>query len=336
MNKKEEILEACKKVINGIEDETINGNSALLICKKIARLTNDNDAMIWLDYESKGYDRTPDGKHIESVAFKVAIEHKRGYMKDGNQYIFTELISELDDLIMTCKNSINSFSTSGTSVGGEYAYIAMDKLVNSVSRNVSTLNLNIKEYSKKKSILLNEYYNYAHIKQVELLYGSVTLNIFEMYQERVNTYFNTLNKELILKLDAIQDSMNEVKSESYSHALLTCRKLFEEIAKDLFNKVLPDFKDSKFKSNTGKEIDITGDHTINQLSAVIETIETKNPKNTITGSSIIYIIDWITNLNDSQSKGVHHTIDKELAEKCIIQTYIALANIIDLFLKYKK
>lgn len=335
MNKNDEILEACKKVINGIEDETINGNSALLICKKIARLTNDHTAMIWLNYESGGYDRTPDGKHIESGAFKVAVAHKRGYYKNNEQYIFTELISELDDIILTNKSSINCFTTNGTSVSGDYALSAMNRLASAVSSNVVAINENVKKFSKLRSILLNEYYNYAHIKQVELLYGSVTLNIFERYQERVNTYFNTLNKDLILKLDAIQDSMNEGKSESYSHALLTCRKLLEEIAKDLFNKTLPDFKDSKFKSNTGKDIDITGDHTVNQLSAVIETIETKNPKNTITGSSIIYIVDWIINLNDSQSKGVHHTIDKELAEKCIIQTYIALANVIDLFLKFK-
>lgn len=34
IEKKEKILETCEKVLEGIEDNSLSGNSALLLCKK--------------------------------------------------------------------------------------------------------------------------------------------------------------------------------------------------------------------------------------------------------------------------------------------------------------
>jgi len=43
MDKIKKALEACEKVVDGIEDGTITTESALLQCSKIARLTNDEE-----------------------------------------------------------------------------------------------------------------------------------------------------------------------------------------------------------------------------------------------------------------------------------------------------
>ena len=58
MTKTESAQLACEKVLNGIEDDTITTTSALLQCLKIARLLNDVDAIIWLQYEYGGYPKT--------------------------------------------------------------------------------------------------------------------------------------------------------------------------------------------------------------------------------------------------------------------------------------
>ena len=54
-------LDACEKVINGIEDGEITTSSALLLCKKIARLVNDVEGQEWLSYEYGGYPTTQKG-----------------------------------------------------------------------------------------------------------------------------------------------------------------------------------------------------------------------------------------------------------------------------------
>lgn len=85
-----------------------------------------------------------------------------------------------------------------------------------------------------------------------------------------------------------------------------------------------------YRTKSGKEIDVSGDHYKNKLSAVIEKLEKKSTSKTIVGSNIIYLLDWIDNLSDLQCKGVHSDITKQDAEKCIIQTYICLGDILNL------
>ena len=85
-----------------------------------------------------------------------------------------------------------------------------------------------------------------------------------------------------------------------------------------------------YKTKSGKEIDVSGDHFKNKLSAVIEILENKSAVKSIVGSNIIYLLDWIDNLNDLQCKGVHSDISKQDAMRCIIQTYICLGDILNL------
>ena len=68
----------------------------------------------------------------------------------------------------------------------------------------------------------------------------------------------------------------------------------------------------------------------NKLSAIIEKLHEKAAKNTLVGSEIIYLIDWIEQINKLQNSGVHSEITREQAMRCIIHTYIALGDILKL------
>lgn len=336
MTKKEQIIDACEKVVTGLEDNSISGYSALLLCKKIARLSNDTEAYCWLDLELSGYPHTEDGKHIESVAFKIGWDHKRGYFYEDKKCIFTELISQLDESIENNKKSLSCFSTNGASVSGEHAFSAMNKLVSGVQGSIASLNKNIQQYERYKSILINEYYSYAHKKQIEILFGDYTESIFTEYQNNLNKYFNSIGTDTLLKLNAIQEAMKNDNKECYSQALTTCRKMFLDVSCDLFNKVFPGYENKTYRTRSGVEIDISGEHSVNKLSAVIESLEQKSSKKTITGSNIVYFVDFLETVIAEQSKGVHHEISKSEANSCIIQTYIALGSVISLFIESAK
>ena len=127
LNKIEKALEACEKVIDGIEDSTITTESALLQCSKIARLTNDEENLIWLQYEYGGYPQNNDGRVI-SDAWNIAY-------KKGKLYIFTELASELEEKITAQQKAVGNFTTNGASVSGELALMAMDRLTTNVHRS---------------------------------------------------------------------------------------------------------------------------------------------------------------------------------------------------------
>lgn len=82
MTKLERALLSCEQVIEGIEDGTISTSSAMLQCSKIARLTNDQESLIWLQYEYGGYPRDNDGR-ILSEAWELAYKNGRGYNQRG-------------------------------------------------------------------------------------------------------------------------------------------------------------------------------------------------------------------------------------------------------------
>ena len=329
MTKIEKALIACEKVIDGIEDNTISTSSALLQCSKIARLTNDEENLIWLQYEYGGYPRNKEGK-IPHEVWEIAYKNGRGYTYEGSQYIFTELASELEEKIAAQQKAIENFTTQGTSVSGEYAVIAINNLTSSVSKSTNNLITNITTAQKRLASLKAKYYEYALIKQIELSFGNVATDIFCCYREKVNKGFSELSKETILKLQAIEGKINSENPELYSQALTTCRRLFENVSVELFEKHFPNFTDKYYKTKWGKEIDVSGDHYKNKLSAVIEILENKSTKKTLVGSNIIYLLDWIDNLNDLQCKGVHAEITRDDAEKAIIQTYICLGDILNM------
>lgn len=331
MNEKvRKALEACDKVLNGLEDETISISSGLKLCLKIARLTNDEINLKWLMYESGGYPITKDG-FIEHGAFKIASKHGRLFLKEGKEHIFVELVSELESKIEGAKMQTQNFTTQGTSTSGANGSIAMRNLTNSVVLANRDL-LNIISISKKRLMILgNQYYDYALKKSIELSFGNISQNIFESYRDIVNGYLNDISKETLMKLQVIDESMKNDNKETYSQTLTTCRRLYQELIENLFERVSPKVEGNLFKTKSGKEIDVSGDHFNNKLSAIIETLENKTVKKSLIGSRILYYLDWIDNLTSLQSKGVHNDVSLEEARSCIIQTYIFAGEIINLY-----
>ena len=329
MNKIEKALEACEKVIDGIEDSTITTESALLQCSKIARLTNDEENLIWLQYEYGGYPKNNDGRVI-SDAWNIAYKKGRGYQKDGKLYIFTELASELEEKITAQQKAVGNFTTNGASVSGELALLAMDRLTTNVHRSTITMVADVAIAQKRLASLKAQYYEYALKKHIELNFGNVATDVFARYREQVDLAFSELSKETLLKLQAIEGKINSGNPEMYLQALTTCRRLFESTAVELFSKHFPDYKDKVYKTKSGAEIDVSGNHYKNKLSAVIEKLEDKSMKKTLVGSNVIYLLDWIDNLSNLQCEGVHSDITKEDAERCILQTYMCLGDVLTL------
>lgn len=322
-------LEACNKVIDGIEDDTITVLSALLQCMKIARLVNDVDGQEWLRYECGGYPETDEG-FVTDSGWAIGVRHGRSYIssKDNKRYIFLNLAAELEETKENAKLALSNYTTQGFSAAGDLALSATKKMTLSVARGTGVL-LEISQTNEKRlSILKSQYYDYAVRWQIDLKFGKTAKKVFEEYQEQVSLYFSNLSTTTLQKLNAIEDLMEDGNPERYSQVLTSCRRLWEETAKQLFESTLSGYKAKMFKTKSGAEIDVSGDHYNNKLSAVIETLQSKAAKNTLVGSEIIYLIDWIEQINRTQSAGVHSDTTREQAMQCIIHTYIALGDIL--------
>lgn len=329
--KRLQAIAACEKIINGIEDGEITISSALLQCMKVARLVNDVDAIEWLNYELGGYPRNDKG-YLTTSAWDVAVQHGRSYVdkKDKKTYVFTDLVAELENIISNSKDALNNFSTQGFSVSGDMALLATSRMTENVNQATNNLLNTAKTNEQRLSVLKAQFYGYAIKWQMDLQFGNTAKKIFEEYQEKVSLSFSKLSTATLQKLSAIEDMMEDGNPERYSQVLTSCRRLWEDTAKQLFDEVLPNYKEKLFKTKTGKGIDVSGDHYNNKLSAVIETLQGKAAKNTLVGSETIYLVDWMEQINNSQSSGVHSNVTREQAMQCIIHTYIALGDILNL------
>lgn len=337
-SKREQALEACDKVINGIEDGTISVSSSLLLCMRIARLVNDLEGQEWLGYEYGGY---PGDNGIPTYAWKVGTKHRRTYRekdKDGNsnEYMFTELCGELESSIESKMKALGNYTTQGFSASGDFSVGATNSMTHAVATSTNGLLQGINRAKRRLSILKSEYYDYAVRWQIELQFGRTAKTVFEEYQEKVDGYYSQLPTTTLQKLNAIEDLMEDGNPERYAQVLTSCRRLWSETAKTLFEEVLPNYTDPLFKTKSGKDIDVSGDHDNNKLSAVIESLQAKAAKNTLVGSETIYLVDWMEQINSRQSDGVHHDITREQAMQCIIHTYIALGDILSLKAEVEK
>lgn len=329
--KREQALDACNKVIDGIEDGTISFSSSLLLCKKVARLVNDIDGQEWLNYEYGGY---PNNGGIPKDAWDIGVAHGRMYYaKDENgnnkEYMFTDLCGELEISIETDKKAISNYTTQGYSVSGDMAVLATSNMTRAVASGTNNLLTHIRTSERRLSILKSQYYDYAVRWQIELQFGNISKTIFEEYQEKVDDHFSTLPIQTLQKLNAIEDLLADENPERNAQVLTSCRRLWSETAKLLFSEVLPD-NPKVFVTKTGKKIDVSGDHDNNKLVAIIETLQSKSTRNTLVGSEIQYLVDWIEQINSRQSAGVHSEVTREQAMQCIIHTYIALGDILSL------
>ena len=333
-DKRQQALEACEKVINGIEDESISVLSALLQCIKIAHLVGDLEGQEWLGYEYGGYPTNESG-FITDVAWKKAKEHGRVFKNKKPTGIYTdsmfpELCAELETSIKSMQVALNNYTTQGYSVAGDYAALATANLTSEISKHTNNLLRDIKTSEKRLSILKSQYYDYAVKWQIELTFGHLTKTIFDSYQEKIDQYYSLLPKTILQKMSTIENMMQDTNPEKNTHVLTSCRRLWSEIANQLFSEVFPDNSIETYKTLSGKTINVSKDHDNNRLSAVIEKLQSKAAKNTLVGSEILYLVDWLEQINDIQNAGVHSDVTEEQAERCIIHTYIALGDILSL------
>ncbi len=324
MNSKlEEALNLSEEILNQLEDANVKTSVIALKCLRLARLMDDYESVDWLVCEMEGYKSTKDG--IPHDLFELGAKHGRERKNDkGERILFTELSSELELLCESSQKSIGSYTTEGVSVAGEYSHVAMNNLLNSVTRNnTGTINV-IKESQKKLSILRGEYYRYAMNINIQLKFSEKIESIFDDYRTIVDKYLADNLPTGTRKLSSIYSRLKEKDEESYSQASTSCRKLLREFIDDMFQKLYPDFSDKKIVLNSGKEFDITGDHYLNRMYAILDKVSISDMKK----DNVLQTASWIESINDRICNGLHNDVSLTEIKDTILHLYILLGDMI--------
>lgn len=327
LSRSEQALQLSEEILAGIETETLSTSSAALRCLRLARLILDDNAIEWLQYETKGYPLTSDGKYFEKKAVQIALAHGRESVQaDGKKSIFIELGDELEAKIQTAQSALGNITTKGVSIGGDYSLSATRELCNRVNINNYAWSYQIEESRRCLTVLRGQYYAYALSVNLELKFSKRAEEVFQSYRISVDKRLVALAPESLRRLDAAYERLSSSNPESWNQAVTSCRRVFEEISNSLYKGPL----DKPYTTNSSKTLDISGDHYLNRLYATIDMIAASRSARHLVGSNVMYIVDFVENLYDVLCSGVHNLEDQltyEEARACILHTYMLLGDI---------
>lgn len=139
-------------------------------------------------------------------------------------------------------------------MSGDYAAVAVNNLTASVTMSTRNIVDDIGLTEKKLSVLKSRYYDYALKKQIEISFGNVATTVFSEYRTRVENEFSKLSKEILLKLQAIEDKIGSDNPELYSQALTTCRRLLRKRPKNCLKNTFRDTKRKSIKQNLERKL----------------------------------------------------------------------------------
>ena len=232
-----------------------------LLCLRLARLISDEASSQWLQYENSGYLKTPDG-FIENNAFILACAHGREVEQstDGKRMIFAELADELETIVEINKSSIGTLTTNGVSLAGDSVAVAMRELRTDVSAHNTAMAILVKDAKRRLAILRTQYYNYALSVNTELKFSGSADEIFQSYRLSVDKLLVKLAPESIRRLTAAYERLTSDNPESWSQALTSCRRVFQEVSDALFEHMNIGEKSALYKTTSGKVLDVSGDN----------------------------------------------------------------------------
>jgi len=321
----EQALQLSEEILEGIEIETLKTSAAALRCSRLARLMLDDNAIEWLQYETKGYPYASGG--IEPKAYKIACAHGREYTNKENQkQIFVEVADELEAKVQAAQSAMGILTTKGVSVASDYALVTMQSLTKAVSQKSNIWFAIIAEAQRNLALLRGQYYAYALSINLELKFSKRAEEVFRSYRLSVDKRLVALAPESLKKLDAAYERLSSTNPESWNQAITSCRRVFQEISNSLYKDPL----DKPYTTKSGKSLDVSGDHYLNRLYATIDMIAASRNARYLVGSEALYIIDFVENLHNALCRGVHDLEDQltyEEARACILHTYMLLGDI---------
>ena len=276
----------------------------LMKTRRLARLLNDSDAQLWLYYVLTGYPQKFDPKEL-GVYKKFYIPSWRATPKNLNdsEMVFTLPVIESFIKNQTFEKSFPSFTKDSTS---EMSVIQMSHTL-------------IRRYDQERMLI------HLYITDVflSLSIGEMVEDIFKDSRMMVDRYIQeNCSTETKQKLLAINERLKENNPESFSHALLSCRRILESIADSIYPP-----KDEPYVGEDGKKHETGKNNYVNRILAYIEQNSSNQTETQLQLTNFQHLVARLNALNNESQKGVHDNITKEEARLTIIQMYLFIAEI---------
>jgi len=319
------ILELIQGAFDDLENPEVPLSSVMRKTIRIARLTNDNENIKWLQINMQTFNN--DQKTQKGV--KELIKNYEISLEEFEEYISERKISTLDYQNATLKDGKNICLKSIPEI---------ESFINTLKTQIDIVPLSNKEIplrvafymflDEHNSILLNlknKMHELLSIKEKELIYDQINYDIFENNRKYVDSKLTSIAPEALEKFIIAYKRISEKDSESRSQALLSCRRILKSVADNVYAP-----KKELVKCADGEERKLTDDKYINRILQYVSENSNGSAEKGLSIASLEYLGNKLNKIDELASKGVHSEVSEFEVNQCVIQTYLVIGDILHL------
>lgn len=298
--KREEALKLAEELLADIELKRLGSMDITRKASRLARLTDDVDAMSWLSFEVAGY---PQGaRTLETDASDAGERSNRNYLDDVKETRFRIAgIGELEVGIETTKLQLTSKATT------------------------STLNESLKKDLMKDQGLVDRIigsiYVFVTTKYQELRFGNEVEAVFETIRIDVDSNIAKLVPDALPLLSTALENSRDANPIQWANAAKACRDILKATA-DALRPPGP---------ATKKGVEMTDARYVNRLMDWIERHTKSKSSRNLYASDLHDLGTRLDAVTTGGHKGAHtQELTKQQASRLIIGTYMLLGDILSL------
>jgi hypothetical protein len=304
-SKTQQISALALELLEDAEMSRTSVDAMVLKASRLARLTEDAEAMQWLSHERLGYNATDpiSIKYLNSTARWIDVKNDKAYFAGiAVQEASAEGTHQQFEVL---KKLVPS---------GNYALPqARDQ-----QQRAATLTANLIAARKIISAVRAQVQEFATRIYYEHLFSQQAQTIFEQYKTLVDALLAATAQTAFTRLPQAFERLGAADdSEAISHALTTSRRVIDSFADAVFPARKEPFQLGQ------QPIDVGQQQTRNRVRAYIYTCIGQ-------GSRYERLSRGLSSLYDRVSAGVHSDVDLGEARALVLQTYLLLGEILTL------
>ncbi|MFI5563350.1 hypothetical protein ACIA2T_29050 [Amycolatopsis japonica] len=220
LSRQNEALSLAKDLLADIELTRAPVSKTLMKAMRLARLSRNSEAQVWLGYEINGVPKTSDGRAwMDKTGRWDKQEEEVGYLLsapalEAHRSSAASVISVMDS----------------TSLSGEWVLVAnRDRIqnINSYARVVSTVGAILAQVEALIYEFVSETYH-------ELMFSELQASLFEDARAAIDGRLTSLTGDVLRKIDSISERLRDDDEEAISQAMSTCRRLVDAVADGIF------------------------------------------------------------------------------------------------------
>lgn len=303
MTRQQEALALAEMLLADIELGRCKSQQLLMKAGRLARLLEDDEARIWINYELHGYPN--DGSAVEAAYLR-----RMGRLKeDGAGYFIplARIAAEADG------QEQRLAASGGMSLSGDMLIPATREHHQVLGRTAQALSL----FRSIEGNVIAVIYEFASTSFYALLFSGLQADLFATAQREIDARLAPLAGNALQKIDSISERLRAGDREAVSHALSTCRRLIDAAADALF----PPREEPYLVGETALQVGKA--NVLNRLQAyVAEAGASKGRRDRLRRT--------LNDLYDRASAGTHADIDPSEARYLFLQSYVVLGELLSL------